>query len=80
MVLADALLPESIRQESLDHLVIRVANATFPFGWEYLGVPDRFVQTPLTDRVYLTPTQALHGQFGGSPFGPADTGIFVRPT
>jgi dynein heavy chain 1 len=58
----------------LRQLSVQISNANFLYGFEYLGIGTKLVQTPLTDVGFTTLTQGLKACQGGAPFGPAGTG------
>lgn len=61
-------------REDKNTLIVYICDNEFEYGYEYLGVRERLVMTPLTDVCYVSLTQAIGLNFGGAPAGPAGTG------
>lgn len=55
-------------------LTIGMCDGIYNYTFEYQGAGQKLVHTSLTDKCYITLTQALRLGYGGNPYGPAGTG------
>ncbi|CAI4034808.1 hypothetical protein SMKI_11G2590 [Saccharomyces mikatae IFO 1815] len=60
--------------DDLDSVFISQSSYTLQYKFEYIGIPERLIYTPLLLIGFAALTDSLHQKFGGCFFGPAGTG------
>lgn len=60
--------------KEFDNVVVVQCSSRFMYDYEFIGLPGRLIVTKLTERIWLTITQALAMNLNCYLFGPAAVG------
>lgn len=60
--------------KEFDNVVVVQCSSRIMFGYEFIGIPGKLIVTSLTERVWLTITQALAANLNCCLIGPASVG------